>query len=753
MESQNGTNLPELLAPAGDYDALLAALSSGADAIYLGVEQFNARRNAQNFTLETLREACDLAHLARRRVYLTLNTAILPGELDSAMELARQAWWQGVDALIVQDLGLLTRLARELPQLELHASTQMNIHSSQGVAYVHALGAKRVTLSRELGLDELAVLATTGVELEVFAHGALCFCYSGQCLMSSLIGRRSANRGLCAQPCRLPYSLIDSSTGKHLPTEGNYLLSPSDLSTREILPQLVATGVRSLKIEGRMKSASYVATVVRVYRSALDALAQQGEQDTLSIEEENVAHDELAEVFSRGFTTAYLEGDRSNTMMGYQRPNNRGVQVGRVAQLGDGLVGIDLSKRVVKGDSLEFWTTRGRCVVTLDALYANAAGKGATLDRAPEGSRVFLRIPQPVSKGDRVFRVRNSELLQEAAEAYGSTLMQGNNGFIAVDVRVRVRQGQPLAISFTLASDGIASGAELGDQSDELGDRGGAERGDQSDERGAEMGSGSPSQPVLRPSSQLSPPEGAATGPVVEAARTKALTAKEVREQVGRVGGTPFSIRNWDIELDEGVGLSFSTLHKVRAHALAELEDAVLAPWHTRLLDAAPPQITRSAAQRRAPQIAALVRDTPGAQAAAKAGAEAIYLHTLQFEAGQDTTQLPLKGKLGALPLVHVLPAISHDRELAALSNSFAAEKTVLANNLAELSLALKAGAPVEAGPSLGIYNDATLAWLADVGATRAWLSPELSLNDIKLLAPHAPLPLAMTIVGQQELM
>ena len=205
-----GKRIPELLAPAGDHDAFLAALSAGADAVYLGVEDFNARRGAKNFTLDALGGLCDLAHVAGRRVYLTLNTMILASELSEALRVARGAWDAGVDALIVQDLGLLAHLSAEMPGFELHASTQMNVHSAEGVRLAAGLGASRVTLARELALEEVTALVQEGVALEVFAHGVLCVCYSGQCLFSSLVGRRSANRGLCAQACRLPYQLIDT---------------------------------------------------------------------------------------------------------------------------------------------------------------------------------------------------------------------------------------------------------------------------------------------------------------------------------------------------------------------------------------------------------------------------------------------------------------------------------------------------------------------------------------------------------------
>ena len=258
--------MTELLAPAGNEECLHAAVCAGADAVYLGLDEFNARRNAGNFTIESLKEACDYAHLRGVAVYVTLNVEILPSEIDRALACAREAYEAGADAFIVQDVGLACELRRTLPAAELHASTQMNIHNAAGIALAAHLGMRRVTLARELSIAEIAELSALagefGMEIECFAHGALCICYSGQCLMSSMIGGRSANRGLCAQACRLPYELHRADRADALPAEGEHLLSPRDLCTIGLLDRLVCAGVASLKIEGRMKSADYVHEVV-----------------------------------------------------------------------------------------------------------------------------------------------------------------------------------------------------------------------------------------------------------------------------------------------------------------------------------------------------------------------------------------------------------------------------------------------------------------------------------------------------------
>ena len=349
-----GAKKVELLAPAGNMACLHAAVKAGADAVYLGAGHFNARRGADNFSLESLKEACDYAHLRGVKIYLTLNTVVLPSELPDALELARQAYRCGVDAFIVQDTGIAIELTRIMPDVEVHVSTQMNIHDEDGLRAAAALGASRVTLARELSLEEISRLhqlaEELGVELESFAHGALCICYSGQCFMSSMVGGRSANRGRCAQACRLPYELHNRALRKNLDAPGEHLLSPKDLCTANLIPELLQAGVASLKVEGRMKSPEYVQAVVGVYRAVIDrveaTVASQGIDAVVASNAPELRATEeemsvLSEAFSRGFTTAYLTGKRGNEIMSYGRPNNRGVFVGRVAKVREGLVFID----------------------------------------------------------------------------------------------------------------------------------------------------------------------------------------------------------------------------------------------------------------------------------------------------------------------------------------------------------------------------------------------------------------------------
>jgi U32 family peptidase len=675
MRTPDTHDVPELLAPAGGPDALKAAVRNGADAVYLGTGALNARRGAANFTTESLEEACRFAHLRGARIYLTANIVMLASEMEGALALIARAWEAGVDAVIVQDLGLLYALQRSLPEVRVHASTQIDAHNAASIAALADLGVARVTLARELSIDEIAgLVAGSAVEVESFVHGSLCFCHSGQCLMSSMIGGRSANRGLCAQPCRLPYELVDAS-GRVAETPGKYLLSPKDLAGIEMLPGLVKAGVASLKIEGRMKSPDYVAVVVSVYRAALDRVLSSPESFAVSPAE----NDRLAEAFSRGFTKGYLADVRDNELMSYGRPNNRGVPLGRVAAYREGVATIDLDRAVESEDTLEFWTASGR--------FAQAAGRvllgGGEASAAPKGAHAGMRVDKPVRAGDRVFRVTNAALIQAARRSW----QEGEERRpVPVRLEVRIRLGEP--ISLRAEADGVAATVQ---------------------------------------------------GAVVEAARTKAIGAPDVVEHVGRLGGTPYGDADISVELDAGVGLSFSTLHALRRDVLDRLDAARLAPWsgRRRVPDPRPPALAaRAAAPARADLVVAAA-DSEAAVACLAAGADRALSADLRSALAP-----------GVEPL---LPRVAHDAEFA--TAVAAAGGRAVAGNLGVLRAAAAAGARVDADWGLNVVNAWSAAALAGLGAAAVWASPELSAADIAALCRYSQLPVGVVVGGRTELM
>ncbi|WP_165046192.1 DUF3656 domain-containing protein [Adlercreutzia sp. ZJ138] len=692
----------ELLAPAGGPSALHAAVAAGADAVYLGLDAFNARRNAENFTLDTLAQACDYAHLRNVRVYVTLNTLVLPSEIDRAIEVASRAANAGADAFIVQDIGVASRLKEQVPEANLHISTQMNTHSIAGLEAAALLGARRVTLARELSMGEIEQLADVaaqlGMQVETFAHGALCVCYSGQCLMSSLIGGRSANRGLCAQACRLSYDLHAESNPDPLPAPGEHLLSPQDLCTIDVLPQLVRAGVSSLKIEGRMKSPEYVFAVVGVYRCVLDRVLA-GEVSAKATDQERRT---LSEAFSRGFTTAYLEGHRGNDIMSYGRPNNRGVFAGRVSRVGDGWVAIASEVRLVPGDVIEFWTNKGH--------FAHVLDQTARFEK----NTVFVQPERAVGKGDRVFRVRSAEA-RFVDDPFSPR--------VAVVGKVQLRLGEPARVEFSPCEPRVAGKVV-----------------------------------------------GHAEGSVVEVARTKALTEDEVREHVDRLGQTPFCLESLEIDLDDGVGMGFSQLHRLRTAALDALSDLLITANRadsraTHATHIAYPLQPACSADNDVPFVAVWATNPACARAAKRAGAQAVYVPALNYKRGEASCQgvrLSQAGQAGyPKRAIIALPVVNHDPVPGTREERLGFDawryvkpgKPVFADSLGDLVRAHDEGALPELGFHVPVTNRAALQAAATLGAHRVWLSPELTLGQLDDMARGATVPLGIVVVGAQELM
>ena len=371
--SQKGF-IMELLAPAGTMENFMAALESGADAIYLGGKVFNARAHAANFGIDELREAVRLAHILDVSVYVTVNILIGDTELKDLEQYIKDLDSIGVDAVIVQDLAVADIAKRVAPNIHLHGSTQMTAATLDAVRFYESLGFTRVVLARELSLKEIQhICKHCKAEIEVFVHGALCVCYSGQCLMSSFIGGRSGNRGACAQPCRLPYELLDSKGESVLPKHEAYLLSPKDLNYSEHMNELVAAGVTSFKVEGRMKKVSYVRQVIGTYREILDEASIHENQRKA-----------LASGFNRGFSTAYLEDTVGRQMMTVVAPNHQGKPIGE-SYTKKGEVYLSLTEPIEQGSlvkilqsngSVTYYTVDGGWTRVSDTLYKGRPAEG-----------------------------------------------------------------------------------------------------------------------------------------------------------------------------------------------------------------------------------------------------------------------------------------------------------------------------------------------------------------------------------------
>ena len=423
--------LPELLAPAGSPEALHSAIAAGADAVYLGGKRFGARKFATNFDESAIAEAIDYAHLRGVRVYVVVNTLVREDELSDAAEYLIRLYEMGTDAVLLQDLGVAVLAESLVPDLDRHASTQMTIHNHEGVLYAARAGFKRAVLAREVTLDEIKKWESgskaSGLGLEVFVHGALCYCYSGQCLLSSAIGGRSGNRGMCAQPCRKPYVLLRGKLDEYgrpvslaaEPQKESFLISTRDLSVYRHLDRIVRSPVQSLKIEGRMKSPEYVAIVTSIYRRALDSIARGSW--SASVEDER----DLALAFNRDFTEGHLLGAKD--VMGRKASDNQGFLMGSVAsydsQRGEAAVRLSGPLAPEKGDGL--------------VIQAPGQETGMVVQSAFQKDGLLrLKTPERVRPGARVYLTGSTALTRKA-----QAIISSSKAEIPIDLAISFEDG------------------------------------------------------------------------------------------------------------------------------------------------------------------------------------------------------------------------------------------------------------------------------------------------------------------------
>jgi len=558
---------PELLAPARDRDCVLAAIENGADAVYFGLQVgFNARDRAVNFTLEELPDVMGLLHQRGMRGYVTLNTLAFPSELPMVEKTIRTLAETGVDAVLVQDLGVLQLVRAVCPDLAIHASTQMTLTSAECIAVAEQLGVERIVLARELAIDEIrAIRAGTHVALEAFVHGALCVAYSGQCLTSESLGGRSANRGQCAQACRLPFELVCDGRDMDLgPVK--YLLSPQDLAAFELVPQLIDAGVSALKIEGRLKTAEYVANMTRHYRQAIDtAVAGRPVQFTpRQIEEMELS-------FSRGFSPGWLLGNDHKRLVPGISSANRGVLLGEVTQVRGQRVQVRLTRGIKAGDGVTF---EGDRLAGLEqggrvwAVYQGSQRLEASIDHGLV-ELTFVRDAVDFAQlwpGQQIWKTDDQELARRMRRSYTNADPQRR---VPVTLTVRAVVGEPLCVEARTATGTVCE---------------------------------------VRSDEPLS------------AARQRPVTGELLEEKLGRFGGTVYELDRLEAEIIGEPMVPMSVLGKVR-NRLKELLETSGVPLPPRRI-APPPVLERLRAENRAEreraaQVAASGRDANSAPVAA----------------------------------------------------------------------------------------------------------------------------------------
>jgi putative protease len=644
---------------------------------------------------------------------VTVNVAIRDDEMPLALALVRRAWLLGADAFIIQDWGLLLEVSRRWPELPCHLSTQANVHDVRGVEWSRAAGAERVTTSRELSLGELAELAGTGVPIECFCHGAICICYSGVCQMSSSVGDRSANRGMCAQPCRLPYELVDEHANVLSRADWGRPLCPRDYHSFDALDELVDTRVASLKVEGRLKGPDYVRAVIQAYRAQLDDIALGRVSDDLELSARRM---QLKRAFNRDFTDAYLKGTSGSELMSYERSNNRGELVGEVVSSRD----LGSIKRRRGGERGGRARVRTMSVVDVDVRLNKPVGKGDLLelrpigdptqfvtahapDDAQAGGTITVRTSRSMERGALVRVIRSQEAMEAGARAAQSEVPRRR----AVTVGVRARLGEPFAVTLATA-DGLF--------------------------------------------------EATATGFVVEPARTRPVSEEDLVSHVGRMGASWFEPTSFAVELDDGCGMGFAAVHEVRARACELLEQAILEPYRTRELSDAPSRATvRSDLARLREQsglsvatrqekarveVVALVSSAQAARTAMGAGADAVYASSDALGVGDWPEQV--------VPVLdEVCRAADHER----LDRWVARDGVVAVGNVSHLALAAQRGAHAEVRGCVPVHNESCLVALERAGACGFWLSPELSLDEMRTLVPRAGVPVGVLVAGRVRAM
>jgi len=697
-------NRPELLAPAGSFDALKAAVENGADAVYLGGREFNARRGADNFDRKQLLEAFDYAHLKGVNIYVTVNILLSDKELKDAAEFIEFLYVSGVDGIIVQDLGLAHFIKSNFKDVELHASTQMTVHNVESAQTLKKLNFDRIILARELSLKDIAkIKSETRLKIETFIHGALCICYSGQCLMSSFIGGRSGNRGQCAQPCRLPYTLVNER--KKPVSVKAHLLSPRDLCMIEHIPSLIHAGIDSFKLEGRLKRSEYVAQVTRIYRQAIDKYLENPEQFSVGPEESK----RLLQIFNRDFTTGYFFGNPGSALMSIESPKNKGIFLGKVVDdyYENHKIKVKLEEKLRVGDGIRF-----KSADDLGSVVTKMYENGKEITEAKAGRIVELKVKKPVPIGTLVYKTSDANLNKESAESYKNPKFEKK---IPIDFYVSAKNGSPLVLK-AVDIDGYTSIAK----------------------------------------SEF----------IVEPAVKKPLNMTTLKAQIDRLGDTVFKLREFYAEIDDNIMIPFSVINDLRRTVTNKLQEMRRNRYNrsinkTKYLDFLAEYIPISKPRQNINDIKLSVRvnNLEAAYAALSAGADVIYfgsdsLSELEFYYKDIYNILQKNDTSIYMVFPRIIKPNDMPRSLILLEKMKAGRlKGVVAGNLGLLSEAVNLGFDVIADFSLNIFNSISLRILRKLGTQRTILSPELTLKQISALTDevdkevivHGRLPLMIS--------
>ncbi len=694
---------PELLAPAGDWDCLRAAVENGADAVYFGLDAgFNARARATNISLDALDELVAFLHRRQVKGYVTLNTLVFSSELETVEQIAGRVARAGVDAVLVQDLGLVRLIRAVCPDLPIHASTQMTLTSAETIRLVEGLGVERVVLARELSLDEIGQIARdTTMPLEVFVHGALCVAYSGQCMTSESLGGRSANRGQCAQACRLPYTMVCDGQDLDL-GDKQYLLSPQDLAAYALVPELIAAGVAAFKIEGRLKTPEYVANITRHYRQAIDA-AMGGRP--VEITPRDVEEMELS--FSRGFSPGWLGGCDHKMLVPAVNSAKRGVRLGRVQAVGKNRVAVELVSSIKRGDGVVFEGNRaaneeqgGRVFdVFRDGRSVSEPVAGGVVQLAFGHGALAIDELRP---GQQVWKTDDPQLTSRLRKSFDTPVPRRR---VPLDIVVEAAVGKPLLIRATTAG-GVTCRVES-------------------------------NEPLAL-------------------ARKHPLLAEFVSEQMGRLGGTNYRLRDCRSHIADAPIVPLSVLGKLRHEMVRLLDDAASRPPKRQVAEASVLEHLRPAAANHAgaalegeSTLHVLCRSLAQLRSVLQHGVRSVMTDLQDIR--QYAEAVELAHAAGAEILI-ATPRIQKPDEIGILRVLMRhGADGILVRNFAGLLFYAEQRVPIVADFSLNATNELTVDYLRRLGARRVTAAYDLNRDQLLDLVAAVP-PTWLEVVVHQHM-
>lgn len=696
--------VPELLAPAGSLEAVRAAVANGANAVYLGGPAFNARDEGAHLTLDEVEQACLIAHERGVRVYLTLNVLVKPAELADALALLGECIDRGIDAAIVQDLGLVRLIQTVYPDFEIHGSTQMTVHDASGAAVMRELGIDRIVLARENTIEDVRAIRTAvpDIGLETFVHGALCISYSGQCYMSGMISERSANRGSCAQSCRKSYTLTDRSTGDTL--DSGFVISAKDLAAHDHLAAIADAGVGCLKVEGRKKKPEYVATVTSGYRGFLDRLAR-GEE--VGVTPQDV--EPLVQIFSRGFTGGMYAGRAGRDYVTRTQPDNRGAVLGTVVDRTPNEIVVEVIAPLASGDGVGFEPpagTAGRTTGFTISAVRTLPSRGPLVRQA-----ISTRMAVP--PGWQVVRSSHAELIERARASYAGVDAEVRHRKARLDVRLFGAPGSPLKAVFSADGETVTTRSEV----------------------------------TLAP------------------AQRRALDRDMLREQLGRLGDTPFVLAALDdTALAPGLFLPVSALNHLRQEAVEQLmvrrdwaAQARQAEHAARIAEAIAitPVGAPETGGNRAFLLAAEVYRMDDALAAAEAGAtEIVFDPFLRHPAPPAARLRALQENLQTrgITLRVRTPSVVRPAERRSIQKFLDLGTPILSGHLGLVAELSRGGRDVVADYAVNVFNQHSAAVVRGLGASRTVLSIELTTEELAAVAaPWEGAGFDVVIYGRPE--